>query len=107
MNGFNQLSAEHEARFGADNSLEIFWIMEEFVEGVEVGDDEVIVTDLLEEDEENDDTDADFDEIEEDGRMTANEFNKRTGEIFQAMQNEQLRKEALEAGYEIWGLLGH
>ena len=77
MNGFNQLSAEHEARYGADNSLELVRIMEEFVEGVEVGDDEVI--DLLEEDEDNDDADVDFDEIKEDGRMTANEFNERTG----------------------------
>ena len=61
--------------------------MEEFVEGVEVGDDEVI--DLLEEAEDNDDADADFDEIKEDGRMTANEFNEQTGEIFQAMQDKQ------------------
>jgi len=97
MNGFNQLSDEHESRYGQDNSLELIRTIEEFVDGVEVGDDEIINLD----DEDDDDADVDDSEVEDDdGRMSVNEFNERTGDIFQAMHNEKLRKEALEAGYE-------
>jgi len=98
LNGFNQLSAEHEARYGKDNSLELIRTIEEFTEGVEVDDDEII--DLLE-GEADEDIDDDDNEIEEDdGKMSLDEFNERAGDIFQAMQDDQLRKEAREAGYE-------
>jgi len=67
LNGFDQLSREHEERYGADNSLELLRTMEQFVEG----------------------------------DVTKDEFDGKMMGIFQQFRDEELRRDAVAAGYEL------